>query len=70
MLCNAYREINDAAVEWKRKYCPPGTANLDHEIELQKDSQRCRPEHDGKFCWIFATWTRKMEELNLPVRKK
>ena len=69
MLCNAYREINDAVVEWKAKFCAPGEANLEQGIELQKNSQWCPKEHDGRYCWIFATWSEKMRELKLPIRE-
>ena len=62
MVCNAYKLINDALVAWKKKYCNDG-ANLDKEITLQKRNQHCPGNMDGKVCWTFATWDRKLKEV-------
>jgi len=53
LLCNAYRQINDALAAWKARFCG-GKGNMTEGIMLQKKHQRCDKKKGlvyGENCW-------------------
>jgi len=61
MVCTASKAVNDAMLNYRKKYCPPQPWNEDQTIRISSAMQKCEgktPQGEdyvlGKNCWSMA----------------